>query len=127
MPFSSAGRLAIAIAPDARLIRRVDVDAFAVALRNLIENALVHGAPEEPVTVALSGSSGVSVVNAGRVVPREELDRLTDRFKRGKTKSAGSGLGLAIASKLAGHMGGELRLNSPATGRRDGFEALLTL
>lgn len=106
---------------------KVDVDAFGIALRNLIENALVHGAADQPVRITLSSKGSVSVSNAGPVVLRDDLSSLTRRFKRGSSDATGSGLGLAIASTLAERMGGALTLHSPARNRPDGFEATLSL
>ena len=118
-----AGRLALEAAPDSTLRLRVDVDAFAIAVRNLIENALLHGDRQSTVRVRVSDHA-VSVSNKAAVVSAAELAALRERFKRGKAaSSAGSGLGLAIASALAARMGGALQLISPASGETDGFEA----
>ncbi len=102
-----------------------DLDALAIALRNLIENALRHGAPGAPVEIAVLPECGVRVVNAGAVVPAAQLATLTRRFvTRGQ---GGSGLGLSIAQAIADQLGGRLILRSPATSRPDGFEATLML
>lgn len=119
---SGQGRLELAV-PEGGTIRcRVDVDAFAIALRNLIENALIHG-DVDTVRVSLTPPGTVSVVNGGKNVPADKLRSMKQRFKRGETRSGGTGLGLAIADMLARQMGGRLELQSPASGRPDGFEA----
>ncbi len=119
------GRLALTIdAPDG-MMRKIDVDAFAIALRNLIENALLHGAQDAPVTVSVGRDGSIRVVNGGPAVAPQELEQLTTRFRRGATAARGAGLGLAIAATLVRRMGGVLELNSPATGRKDGFEATM--
>jgi two-component system OmpR family sensor kinase len=102
-----------------------DLDALAIALRNLIENALRHGAGDSPVEVAVLPQGGVRVVNAGPVVPPERLAALTRRFVSGDR--GGFGIGLSIVQAIAGQLGGSLALRSPASGRPDGFEAILTL
>jgi two-component system OmpR family sensor kinase len=102
----------------------VDVDAFAIALRNLVENAIIHGAPDGPVTVAI-GQHSVDVINGGPILGSETLTRLKQPFERGGALAKGTGLGLAIADALAREMGGTLTLTSPATGRGDGFQASL--
>ncbi len=105
----------------------LDPDAFAILMRNLIENALRHGAADQPVTIHLRPGGHLSVVNAGPAVPAAQLARLKGRFERGPTMAAGSGLGLAIADTIARGAGAKLRLLSPASGHNDGFEAILEL
>ena len=110
-----------------QLLARIDVDAFAIVLRNLIDNALRHGAPAGDVAIAVDREGAVHVVNGGAVVPSERLATLTGRFERGGATTPGAGLGLAIVETILAQSGGELELRSPAEGRRDGFEAVLRL
>jgi two-component system OmpR family sensor kinase len=123
----NAGRLALDLEGCTALIRKVDVDALAIVLRNLIENALIHGQPDAPVTVSIRDEGSIAITNTGPVVPPPELRALTERFKRGATTAAGSGLGLAIAAMLIERMGASLELASPARGRQGGFEAIVRL
>lgn len=104
---------------------RMDPDAFAILARNLIENALRHGDPSEPVRVTMRADGSLTVANGGPVVPAERLAELTKRFSRGEGAAEGSGLGLAIAETIARGAGARLVLESPAHGRPDGFEASL--
>ncbi|WP_145111542.1 sensor histidine kinase [Cereibacter sediminicola] len=114
---SDGQRLCCDIRP---LAARMDPDAFAILARNLVENALLHGAG--PVEVEL-GAGGLRVTNGGPPVPPDLLDRITLRFQRGTSLREGSGLGLAIAAGIAKGAGWRLELLSPAPGRADGFEA----
>ncbi len=107
-------------------LSRLDADAFAVLIRNLVENALKHGDPDAPVDVILAGNV-VRVVNAGPSVAPPDLAALKGRFARGASRVGGSGLGLAIAEAVASGAGADLTLLSPASGRADGFEAVLRL
>ncbi len=122
-----SGRLTVDAPPTFSMVRRIDVDAFGIVLRNLIENALIHGSDDRPVTIALSDPGTVTVTNAGPVVAAANLDDLTTRFKRGRTEASGSGLGLSIATSLVERMGGTIQFKSPATGQSDGFEAMMNL
>lgn len=125
-----AGRLLVhldGIQEDAPFIRMVDTDALGIILRNLIENAFLHGDPDQPVRVTISANGTLTVVNAGQVVPEPQLWQLTRRFKRNTSSASGAGLGLAIVDRLARQMGATLTLASPARGREDGFEAELRL
>jgi two-component system OmpR family sensor kinase len=109
------------------LYATVDPDAFAILVRNLIENAVKHGAPGGEVEIRLSGTGLLRVVNPGPVIPKETLGRLSGRFVRGDSQASGSGLGLTIAKMIARGFGSELMLFSPAQGRADGFEASVQL
>ncbi len=119
------GRIRLETAPDAQLAAPIDIDAFGIVLRNLIENALAHGASGCEVLVAVPSRNVVEITNGGPTVPAERLAVLTHRFERGETDAPGSGLGLAIVDTIMGQVGGRLELLSPAVGRTDGFTARL--
>lgn len=121
------GRLQFDAPKGLSMMRRIDVDAFGIVLRNLIENALFHGVEETPVIVALSEAGVITVANGGQVIPAEQLTDLVKRFRRGRTGAAGSGLGLAIAISFVKTMDGTIEFRSPATGRVDGFEVAIRL
>jgi two-component system OmpR family sensor kinase len=105
----------------------LDPDAFGIIGRNLIENALRHGASDKPITVSLSADGTFSVANEGPVVPTEALGRLTRRFERGTAGTEGSGLGLAIAASIADRISSKLTLQSPRPESSSGFEAIVVL
>jgi len=121
------GRLTVTKVPNAPIIAAIDLDAFAIALRNLIDNALKHGLPEGLVEVILEPGGIVRVINGGPAVPADRLAALTHRFVRGETRSAGAGLGLSIVETIMRQTGSRLTLLSPAMGRDDGFEARLEI
>ncbi|MBB4302784.1 two-component system OmpR family sensor kinase [Rhodobium orientis] len=123
---NAAGRLDLTMA-EAPVLSDLDPDAFGILARNLIENALKHGAADAPVTVALTAPGTLTVANAGAVIPPDELTRLTARFARSGGKVDGSGLGLAIVRTIAERAAAKLELRSPATGRDDGVEVSVTL
>jgi two-component system, OmpR family, sensor kinase len=110
-----------------RLPARIDIDAFGILLRNLVDNALHHGAEGGEVAVFIDPAGAIHVVNGGTVVPAERLARLTQRFERAGSTTPGAGLGLAIVETILAQSGGKLELRSPAAGRTDGFEAVLRL
>lgn len=105
----------------------LDPDAFAILVRNLIENALRHGTDNEPVSISLTGDGVLRVVNHGEIVSPEKLALLRNRFVRSDTKTVGSGIGLAIVEAIASGAGITLNLRSPASGQSDGFEAELDI
>lgn len=119
------GRILLTL-PASAVMSDLDPDAFAIVLRNLIENALRHGQAEAPVEVSLANDGTLIVANDGPVVPAEDLARLTHRFERARSDSEGSGLGLAIVATIAERSGSPLELRSPREGRASGFEARLS-
>ncbi|WP_455919029.1 histidine kinase dimerization/phospho-acceptor domain-containing protein [Ensifer canadensis] len=121
-----AGRIVLHAPDEARLERQIRPDAFAIVVRNLLENALVHSPPGSGVDVYF-GSDGIRVVNESVVLDQATLAGLTRRFTRGPTQAAGSGLGLSIVKRFVEQMNGSLALQSPATGRLGGFEAAVRL
>lgn len=128
-----ARRLSLNIADGVSLQARMDIDAFSIVVRNLIENALAYGDPDTPVEIVVPDDRSVRVLNACPPVPPEMLARLTQRFVRGfvrggqiKNETDGSGLGLAIVETILQQTGGTLELFSPVPGQSDGFEARVT-
>jgi two-component system OmpR family sensor kinase len=103
--------------------REGTADAFAIVLRNLVENALLHGRADEPVEILLTGEGNVRILNGAARLSDAELSTVRKRFSRGKTLAAGSGLGLSIADRLLAQMRASLVLTSPIPGRVDGFQA----
>jgi two-component system OmpR family sensor kinase len=120
------GRIDLGV-PPSPVMSTIDVDAFAIVARNLVENALKHGTRDEPVCVTLSLDGVLTVTNGGPPVPQELLARLSRPFERGHTAAEGTGLGLAIAKAVASGAGGELTLTSPLKGRSSGFEVRFAL
>lgn len=123
----SADRISLDLNRAGSLSARITVDAFAIALRNLIQNALIHGASGGVVTVAIEPGNAICVRNHGPVVPKETLERIGEPFARGATSANGTGLGLSIVRSIMQQTGGVLSLSSPVPGTVDGFEARLIL
>lgn len=113
--------------PDGPLLSDVDPDAFAILCRNLIENALRHGADGTPVEVRLDNDGVLHVINDGTPVSEKVLETITQRFERGGTHADGNGLGLSIVRAIAEGTDGEIEFHSPAAGRQGGFEAVYRL
>lgn len=113
--------------PETPVLSDLDPDAFGILLRNLIENALRHGADGGQVAVVLAADGTLTVTNDGPIVPPDVISRLTTRFERGNAGNEGSGLGLAIVAAIAERLGAPLALRSPARGRDRGFEVEIRL
>lgn len=119
-------RLRLSI-PQDPVMSDLDADAFAILVRNLIENAIKHGTPNASVVISLSEQGVFSVINTCPIVPPDTLTRLTQPFERGKSTSSGSGLGLAIAEAIASGAETRVELLSPVPGSDEGFVARVRL
>ncbi len=109
--------LRVSVAVDARV--RADQRALECILRNLFQNASVHGqAASVRVDVRADGEDlRISVSDDGRGFPGK-LDQLGVAFTRHTTRS-GSGIGLYLSRILAQRMGGRLSFaNNPDRGLR---------
>ena len=101
-------------------------DALAIALRNLIENALRHGNGAD-IVLAVQAPSTLLVRDSGPGVPAERLSSLRERHVRASAERTGFGLGLSIVASVAAKQGALLELQSPPDGQPHGFEARLVL
>lgn len=102
----------------------VDADAFHIAARNLAENAQQHSPSNSTARWTLrhdEAAFSIMIEDEGPGIPTEEIPLVTQRFYRGRNKTAiGSGLGLAIAAAALEKDGLVLRLEprSPEPGLR---------
>jgi signal transduction histidine kinase len=91
-----------------------DVEAVRRALLNLVDNAILHGPAEAPVTIATSratdGTWRLAVTDRGVGPRRRERQRIFGRFQRGTTDAPGTGLGLHLAEQVARCHGGRVDL-----------------
>ncbi|MBV2187258.1 MAG: two-component sensor histidine kinase [Rhizobium sp.] len=123
---SGDGRLEVSL-PDVPVLSTLDPDAFGILCRNLIENALRHGAPERPITVTLDAGGVLSVANEGPALPPEAIERLMQRFERGSATTEGSGLGLAIVKAIADRARATITVTSPLSETTGGVKVSVRL
>ena len=91
----------------------MDVMLVEQALVNLLDNALKYTPPGSPVEIAALADGDrltVRISDRGPGVHREDLDRLFDKFYRGRLHGAtgGAGLGLAICRAVVDAHGGAI-------------------
>ncbi|QNK75955.1 HAMP domain-containing histidine kinase [Variovorax sp. PAMC28562] len=103
-----------------------DFDALAIALRNLVENAL-HYANGTRVTIEVTHDCELVVRDGGPGVTPSQLQSLQERHVRHSADRAGYGLGLSIVATIVQKHEGQLRLASPPLGAPQGFEARIVL
>lgn len=106
-----------------------DWDQLIQALTNLVENAIKYG-PENSEILITAGVQNdganadgrarevvaISVADQGEGIPKEHLERLTERFYRAEAAKArripGTGLGLAIVKHIVNRHRGRLGITS---------------
>ena len=87
------------------------------AVRNLLENALVHGTGAIRVRVRQESDGAdrravIEVNDEGPGIAEELRDEVFERFRKAKPNSPGAGLGLAIVRQVARVHGGEVSVRS---------------
>lgn len=106
-------------------------DLLARAIGNLMSNAIKYGADGKVVEVKTgildeTEERGkmiyVSVVNYGKIIPAEDLDKIFDKFYRVEgsrsLKTGGTGLGLAIAKNIVNLHNGRIWASSDENGTK---------
>lgn len=118
-------------APSGPLHVRADRDALALALRNLLDNAVKYSPEDSTVSVSVEsqdGLAGISVEDKGVGIPKEEQREGFRKFTRGssakKLNVKGTGIGLTMADQIVKAHGGRLELASEP-GRGSRFTILL--
>jgi two-component system, OmpR family, phosphate regulon sensor histidine kinase PhoR len=98
---------------------RADLRKLALALSNLVDNALKYGKEGGRVTLSgriEGGACLLDVVDDGPGIPAEHLPRIFERFYRvdkGRSRElGGTGLGLSIAKHIVESHGGMIRVES---------------
>jgi len=96
------------LAIDAGLVRR--------ALMQLLENARKYAPPDSPIEIQariFDGQATISVLDRGPGISPDELERVFEKFYRGRrqagNKVEGTGMGLAIAKGIIEAHGGRIR------------------
>jgi signal transduction histidine kinase len=101
-PWALAQDRMIAFAgPDRPVPIKGNKHAIGDAIRNLVENAVVHSPPRCEVAVNVEAAGRVSVLDRGPGIPSEQRELIFERFWRGKgTASNGAGLGITIIREI---------------------------
>jgi two-component system sensor histidine kinase KdpD len=98
-----------------------DRDLLALALRQLLDNALKYSPPTSTIDISATSNGSVRIMlhNSGTTIPEREQARIFERFYRGVDvrQIPGTGMGLAIVERIAQAHGGSLTVaSSPEEG-----------
>jgi signal transduction histidine kinase len=114
-----AGRIRRIDSADLPTVILADGQRLGQILTNLLQNALKFSAPATNVTLLSERGEGAirfSVIDEGAGVPREEFQRIFERFHQTDSastrRSEGAGLGLYITKQLVDAMGGSITIES---------------
>ena len=112
---------------------RADREALALALRNLVDNAVKYSPDPSPVRVSIAPRGafvGIAVEDQGIGIPKDEQRTIFRKFARGAAARAmnvkGTGIGLTMADQIVKDHGGRLELVSEP-GRGTTFTTLLPI
>jgi two-component system, sensor histidine kinase RegB len=114
-PKAAQERIEIALAADGAAV--LPVGAATQALAALVKNALEASEDGRPVRLdAARGENGIrlTVVDAGKGMSQEVLNRVAEPFFTTKTASGGMGLGTFLVRAFAERLGGGLIFDSEA-------------
>lgn len=116
----------------ADVVVEVDAQRVTQAWLQLLANAVRFSAPGSVVRLGSEVAGGrllVWVRDEGPGVPREEEDRIFERFHRGQADRVqhGAGLGLPIVAAIAAAHGGRVFLEHPPPGAGPGVGFVLDL
>lgn len=104
-----------------------DGDLIALALRQLIDNALKYSAPGSPITCKAEPDGErlmIRVIDRGSEIPERDRSRIFEKFYRRanvRDRLPGSGLGLHIAREIARIHGGDLWVEPAKDGTGNEF------
>jgi two-component system, OmpR family, phosphate regulon sensor histidine kinase PhoR len=97
----------------------VNSNAITMALFNLLDNSVKYSGGQKEIAVHIVQSNGfieLSVTDRGIGIPREERQKIFDKFYRGSDPAVrgvrGSGIGLSITKHVAELHGGEVLVES---------------
>jgi signal transduction histidine kinase len=128
-----SGRHIVMTGPETVVPVRADGSALALAVRNLVDNALKYS-PDQPEIRVECGHdydrAWIRVIDRGIGIPRAEQQAIFDKFVRGRSaiegNVAGTGVGLAIVRQILRAHGGDVDVESEV-GQGSTFTLVLPL
>jgi signal transduction histidine kinase len=119
----SRGKTVAVVDPPRPVLVRGNSDALGRAVRNLVENALTHTAPNSTVEIEVDPAGLLRVSDRGPGVPKGARAHIFRRFWRGdRRRSDSAGLGLAIVARIVEMHGATISIDD-----RPGGGAVFTI
>lgn len=116
---AEAKNIAIEVDAPAGIVVYGDHEMLTMAVKNLIENAILYSEPGSSVGIGLRSIEGVAeiaVTDHGVGIAPEDQERIFERFYRvdpsRSRETGGTGLGLSIVKHVASNHRGEVKLFS---------------
>ncbi|MCR6516093.1 MAG: ATP-binding protein [Clostridium sp.] len=97
------------------LVFPLDVNRFKQVMINILDNSFKFTQEEGNITVNFSEDENnliVSVKDDGCGIPKEELERVLEKFFKGSNANSNTGIGLSIADEIVRLHGGVLEISS---------------
>ena len=100
----------------------VKIDAVMIqqALLNLVSNAVQYTPPESEIKISIQTDPNtlvVSVADRGRGINESDLEKIFEKFYRGKNSQPGGlGLGLSVTKRFIEALGGEIEVHNRKNG-----------
>jgi two-component system sensor histidine kinase BaeS len=113
-PAADTRRVALSLVAPERVVLDTSAEAVGRALRNIVDNAILHAPPESTVTVEVSAKSDARIVvrDIGEGFDESFISVAFESFSRSdgarSRNTGGAGLGLAIAKGLIESLGGSI-------------------
>ena len=116
---SEAKRISIEVDAPSGIVVYGDHEMLTMAVKNLIENAILYSEPDSSVGIglrAIDGVAEIAVTDHGVGIAPEDQERIFERFYRvdpsRSRETGGTGLGLSIVKHVASNHRGEIKLFS---------------
>jgi two-component system sensor histidine kinase KdpD len=110
----------------------IDSDLIAMALRQLLDNAVKYSTPDTRLIVAANMAESrivISVTDEGPGIPEYEQSRIFEKFYRSpqtRHRVPGTGMGLAIAREILRLHGGDITVHS-SQGHQSEFQVSMPM
>ncbi len=121
-PLANAAKMRLLLDSPEPVAVMGDAPLISGAILNLVSNAIKYGQPASEIRVRCSRVHGeviISVMNQGKPVLAEEMNRLFDPYFRASNSDKGTtgwGLGLAFVKRIAEKHGGSVKAESQTSG-----------